>query len=104
MDKFLKKLYISSPFILKKIFANTEAFRRNIYRRSGHYSYYFKEINIPEMLGNYNHEKQLDKINSLLKFVRHNIPFYQENIMYYDRLHSINDINNLPLTSKTLMK
>lgn len=103
MEKFIKKIYINSPFLIKRIFANAEAIRRNIYRRNGQYSSHFNTINIPKMLTNYNIFKQINDFNNLLSYVKVNIPFYQNNLKC-DNINSLNDIEKLPLTNKQLMR
>ena len=103
MNQWIKKVYLNSPFWLKKVFANLEGIRRNHYRRSGSYNQYYNNIQIEKALGEYNSEKQIEKFNNLVEYVREAIPFYKEQL-HLDFLNTINDIKKLPLTSKNIMK
>lgn len=102
MKKITKILYLNSPICIKQQFANLEAIRRNIYRRSGNYKTSYTMIDIDYILKNYSENNQLEKINKLLDHVNRNIPYYKKN-SNYDLIKSIDDFKNLPLTSKKLM-
>lgn len=103
MNKILKGIYINSPFFLKKIFANGEALRRNIYRRSGEYNQYYKNININNILAGVNNDDQVEKLNMLLSYVNKHIPFYREN-SNLNQLNIIDDFSKIPLINKELMR
>ncbi len=103
MKDFIKKVYINSPFLLKEVFANIEALRRNYYRRSGEYKKYYYDIQISKMLNQYNFKNQINKFNKLLKYANTQVKYYQDNVGV-KHIDTIEDINNIPLTSKNLMK
>lgn len=103
MNGIIKKVYITSPFFIKKFFANIEALRRNSYRRSGDYSKYYNHINISKTLTTYSGEKQLLNMNKLLKYVSNTVPYYMEQLDFEEIKH-LGETTKIPLTNKELMK
>lgn len=103
MNSILKKVYLNAPFVMKRAFANIEATRRNIYRRSGRYQDHYNELDVSKMLINYNRKDQVIKLNTLLTYIKEHIPFYQENLKTYN-IKTLNEMENIPLTSKNIMK
>jgi phenylacetate-CoA ligase len=103
MDKILKSLYLNAPFFVKRAFANIEAIRRNLYRRSGQYYLHFNNLNMSNMLLKYNSNNQIDMMNNLLNYVELNIPFYQENLKL-SSIKSLKEIEEIPMSSKWLMR
>lgn len=103
MNNFLKKIYLNSPFFAKRIFANAEAFRRNIYRRGGQYDRYLDIIDISEMFKHYDEKKQVNDINSLINYIKEYVPFYKEELNI-DKINKLEEISILPLVNKNKMK
>lgn len=103
MNQWIKKVYLNSPFWLKKVFANLEGIRRNHYRRGGSYYEHYNSIQIDNTLDEYNLQNQIERFNCLLRYVKEAIPYYKEQL-HPEPLNTISDIENLPLTSKDMMK
>ncbi|RPK15254.1 AMP-binding protein [Priestia endophytica] len=103
MNTILKKVYLSSPFLIKKIFANVEGIRRNYYRKKGDYKQNFNAIDTNTILTKYDQEQQVKDINSLLTHVSHKIPYYK-NINTKEHINSLDEFELVPLISKNIMK
>lgn len=102
MIKLLKKIYLNSPFFVKRFFANAEAIRRDIYRRSGEYDENFAMIDVSTMLKDYNKRKQIKDINILINHVKKHVPFYQKELKI-DKIESLAEFSYLPLVNKKKM-
>ena len=95
MKDFIFNFYLKSPQIVKRIFANIEAIRRDKYRRvRGE-----KPIVFSEDISSFSEEICIEKINSLLKYASENCSYYS----FIKNNHTISkliDFSNIPLLSK----
>lgn len=103
MNKALKKIYINSPFWMKRIFANIEALRRDKYRRYGNYDVLMDEIRKCDLF-EINDDEQLKRINVLLEYVVNNIEFFGNKSIYYKSLDDISLLDNIPILNKQIMR
>lgn len=88
----LKQLFLKSPFIIKRLMINIEAYRRDYYRRYGAYRVEKERIDFKYEMesGDYSRQKLL--IDKLIKSATINIPAYEGK--------DYNDISDFPIISK----
>lgn len=93
-----EKVYQAAPFIIKRLFADAEALRRNFYRRSAGYDKLLESfINSNPLIEGIDGTVILKKLNDLIFWSKNNTNYYK-NIAGY--LSSIDDLHQLPLLKK----
>ncbi|MGS0746156.1 phenylacetate--CoA ligase family protein [Syntrophomonas erecta subsp. sporosyntropha] len=91
-----KKVFLKSPYFLKKVFVNVEAIRRDYFRRWGDYSKLYEQLDNSCLFPNNYKETQDILFRKLATYVKENVKAY-ENI---DDVFSINNINAFPVLKK----
>lgn len=101
MKNIANKIYINSPFFIKKILANIEAVRRDSYRKFGDYKNLKKLLAFNEYMSTYSDKdvnQVIEKFNSLSIYANKYVPYYKNNKLRY--VEDIMDISYLPTLSK----
>ena len=91
----LKKIFIKSPFFIKKLFVNAEAVRRDTFRRYGDYEKLKKNTDIKYIMETGYKKEQESLFKDLLSYVKDHVPRYKD-----IEIVSINDLDKLPILTK----
>lgn len=95
MKDIIFNFYLRSPQIVKRIFANIEAIRRDKYRRI----WGQKPIVFSEDITGSSEEVYIEKINSLLRYASENCDYYSFLRDEYT-INQLKDFSSIPLLSK----
>ena len=101
LNSLLFRIYLNSPFFLKRIFANIEAVRRDCYRRFEDSSTLKIEVDFEKNLITENWN-DLDNINTLLKEASHNVQYYEFLKEY--KINTLQDFEKIPLLTKLIIR
>lgn len=100
MNSRLESIYLNSPFFIKRIFANLEAFRRDYFRKYGDYNSLLEKKHEDNYVVNgFNDEIILKKFNYLLKNAYEKTRFYN-NEKYNCNIMNLTDLKKLPTLTK----
>lgn len=89
----LMELYLHAPFVVKRLFANAEAIRRDRYRKFKGYIDFYDSIKFDLIMAGEGIEKQHRLIAEILTFIK-------TNVEYYRSLPDFSTLDELPLMSK----
>ncbi|EHQ89371.1 phenylacetate--CoA ligase family protein [Desulfosporosinus youngiae] len=101
MNNSLLRIYLNSPFILKRVFANIEAVRRDRYRRFEDSSNGSAEVDYGKSLVNEKFNFDINKINTLLKQASCNVKYYS--FLKEHEVNSVEDFEKIPLLTKRII-
>ena len=95
---YKEKLYLGSPFFLKRLFADAEAIRRNFYRRSDGYADVYRSIlEDNPLISGISDALILEKLNILIDYAKNNTEYYRDCNCHFS---SISELSQLPLLKK----
>lgn len=92
------RVYLKSPYLIKRVLFNLEAIRRNIYRRSGKYKSLSRSLDFQTLIDN-NETVAFGRLNELLHYANNHVEFYRGNFKDI-RINSYEELTNLPILSK----
>ncbi|MBM7690778.1 phenylacetate-CoA ligase [Peribacillus deserti] len=98
LKNFVNKLYLSSPFLVKRIFANAEALRRDRYRRFDKSEQVDFQKNMLERTSYFN----VEQINDFIKDAADNVEYYA--FLRGCRIESVKDFEQIPLLTKQIIR
>ena len=101
----MKNLYKYAPVFIQNIII-TIVNNQKYYQKYGAIPYIkpLKRIILNLDISNINDEYTVDRINKLLSDAVLNVPYYRENKENYQPISNINDIKNLPVLRKKILK
>ena len=102
MSNILNKIFLKSPFFIKRVFCNAEALRRNMYRRYGDFNSVVKDIDFQNYMYSNNESNDenvaLKRLKDLISYAIKNIPYYQA--LNLKNITCLENIKDLPVLSK----
>lgn len=105
MNSLLFRIYLNSPFFLKRVFANIEAVRRDRYRRFEDSSNARANVDFERTMIN-GHCKfpffNIDKMNTFIKKAASNVEYY--GFLKGYEINSVQDFERIPLLTKQILR
>lgn len=98
MKKIILKMYLKSPYIVKRILANIEAIRRDYYRRASDSPGENIKDTIIDRIMTYDLSNNLYYFNSLLERANRDVPFYKGKLTM--NIKSLEEIGSIDILTK----
>lgn len=95
MMSTLKKVFLKSPFFIKKLFINAEAIRRDTFRRFGNYDELLKKTDMKYIMESGYRAEQEALFADLMSYVKDNVIRYED----IDAV-SLSELEKIPILSK----
>ena len=97
-SNYKERLYLSSPFLIKRLLANAEAIKRNHYRHASDYNTLLKSyMESNPLIDGIPDVEILDRLKTLLAYVKKNTVFYRD---YLCDLSDVSELSQMPLLRK----